>query len=196
MEEEPRIGQEILENSFECLPMFDEACVEAASIVFRSSDNTSNWTLKNHIHFRVGGVPPNISPKGSSFPKVGDRWKFVSFTGYVAKITKKFVSQYRKELLCDKCNHLNVYEAEYEDQYRFPEDFKKICQNKPCKSRSFTEKIAENGLDLKYFRDYQEIKVKENSDSKSCGTIPASVSVTLEDDLADKTKVGDVVTVW
>ena len=192
----PQVCQEILENSFKFLSNFDKACVEAASIIFRSSGDTTKWTLKNNIHFRVVGVPPNTIRNRSTLPKVVDLWKFVSFSGYVTKITKKFAREYRKEVCCDKCKYSNVYEAKYEERYRISADCGKICQNELCKSRSFTQEVDENGLRKTYFSDYQEIKVKENPNSKSFGSMSASVFVTLEDDLVDATKVGDVVTVW
>ena len=142
------------------------------------------------------GVPPNTIRNRSTLPKVVDLWKFVSFSGYVTKITKKFAREYRKEVCCDKCKYSNVYEAKYEECYRFPQECGKICQNELCKSRSFTENVDENGVASTFFRDYQEIKIQEEPNKKASGSPPSFVLVTLEDDLVDAAKAGDVVTVW
>ena len=44
-------------------------------------------------------------------------------------------------------------------------------------------------------RDYQEIKVQEQLDLFSLGTVPKSVKVILENDLVDCCKPGDDVTI-
>lgn len=45
-------------------------------------------------------------------------------------------------------------------------------------------------------RNYQEIKIQEQVQRLSMGTIPRSMWVILEDDLVDTCKAGDDVTIW
>ncbi|CAI9599069.1 unnamed protein product, partial [Staurois parvus] len=45
-------------------------------------------------------------------------------------------------------------------------------------------------------RDYQEIKIQEQVQRLSVGSIPRSMVVVLEDDLVDSCKSGDDVTVY
>ena len=196
MEEIPKFCEEIQDHSLDCLPLFDDACVEAVSRVFHLRDDTTGWTLKKNIHFRVRGVPPIICPKGQTLPRKEHRDKFISFRGYVTKTSLQKMLEFRKEVRCEKCNYVNVYEAKYEECYRFPQECGKICQNELCKSRSFTENVDENGVASTFFRDYQEIKIQEEPNKKASGSPPSFVLVTLEDDLVDAAKAGDVVTVW
>jgi len=44
-------------------------------------------------------------------------------------------------------------------------------------------------------RDYQEIKIQEQTSKLSMGTIPGSMVVVLHDDLVDHAKSGDDVTI-
>lgn len=45
-------------------------------------------------------------------------------------------------------------------------------------------------------RNYQEIKIQEQVQRLSVGSIPRSMWVILEDDLVDCCKAGDDVTIW
>lgn len=45
-------------------------------------------------------------------------------------------------------------------------------------------------------KDYQEIKIQEQVQRLSMGTIPRSMWIVIEDDLVDTCKAGDDITIW
>ena len=195
LDEVPQVCPYILENSPECLPIFDDACVETAMRIFCAADN-SHWTMKNKIHFRVGDVPSIVPNKGSTLPRVKHIWKYRSFSGYVTKVTTRMMLEFTKEVTCQKCGTLNVLEATFYEYYRFPQEGTNFCQNALCKSKLLTSESSKNVNVKKYLRDYQEFKIQEIGNKKNSGSVPTSVWVTSEDDLVDLVKPGDNVTVW
>ncbi|KAJ3080012.1 hypothetical protein HDU99_009523, partial [Rhizoclosmatium hyalinum] len=66
---------------------------------------------------------------------------------------------------------------------------------KECDGKKFKEIVMDAGSNPTECRDYQEIKVQEQVTKLALGTIPRSILILLEDDLADVCKPGDDVSI-
>lgn len=101
--------------------------------------------------------------------------------------------EFRRAYLCTKCKHVNIINAEYEQFYIFATPTR--CKNPEDECRS-TNFAAVTTVEHKNYKDYQEIKIQEQMAKLKVGTIPRSMWVTLEDDLAGSVKPGDDIVVW
>ena len=64
-----------------------------------------------------------------------------------------------------------------------------------CNSIKFSC-FGEKEADSSNLKDYQEIRIQEQAQKLSVGTIPRTISAVLEDDLVDLCKPGDDITVY
>ena len=76
-----------------------------------------------------------------------------------------------------------------------------MCQPSSCPSGEGCNSVkftcfGPKEADSSNLKDYQEIKIQEQAQKLSVGTIPRAISVVLEDDLVDSCKAGDDVTVY
>ncbi|XP_045044649.2 DNA helicase MCM9 isoform X2 [Desmodus rotundus] len=96
--------------------------------------------------------------------------------------------------MCNKCKHVFTVKADSERYYTFCRP--SSCPSlESCSSSKFT---CLSGLSSSpaRCRDYQEIKIQEQVQRLSVGSIPRSMKVILEDDLVDTCKSGDDLTVY
>ncbi|KAH9639377.1 hypothetical protein HF086_002066 [Spodoptera exigua] len=98
--------------------------------------------------------------------------------------------EYQRKYVCMKCRYENCVEAEFENRYILRPPSK--CGNdvKACRSSTFSQVPL---VSREHCKDYQEIKIQEQVNKLSIGTIPGSMWVVLEDDLVDCCKPGDDV---
>lgn len=96
--------------------------------------------------------------------------------------------EHQRDYICLKCKHIVTQKACYEKYYMIAAPSK--CDE--CHSSSIKVK---NDIDVLNFLDYQEIKVQQHFGKSKVGTVPRSISVTLEGDLVDSCKPGDDVNV-
>ncbi|XP_056422410.1 DNA helicase MCM9 isoform X2 [Hyla sarda] len=95
--------------------------------------------------------------------------------------------------MCNKCKHIITVRADFEQYYSFSPPA--YCTNEEgCNSSKFT--CLSDLSSPASCRDYQEIKIQEQVQRLSVGSIPRSMIVVLEDDLVDSSKSGDDVTVY
>lgn len=115
------------------------------------------------------------------------------FSGTVIRASATKLLEYKREYICTKCKYKTICYAEYDKKYIISPP--KKCSNPEnyCTSTNLT---AKDELQAQNCKDYQEIKVQERVSHLSCGTMPKSMLVTLEDDLVDFCKPGDDVTIW
>lgn len=194
LETYPKLCEAILANSTRYLPIYDTALGEAAKQLFTlaGEEKQNTLTLKENIHFRVTGLPHCPEVHRSTMPRLKDYGKFLCIQGTVIKTAQPRVLEYQKEFKCNKCGHNFIIKADYDQYYSIKTPPQ--CPNpKTCKSTSFqpVEKLIPV-----FRRDYQEIKLQEPIHKLAVGTVPTSLWVTLEDDLVDKCKPGDDITVW
>ena len=175
------------------LPLFDEAVSEVQTAILSIPSNEGEFrSLKSHCHARITGVSLRTF-KNVSLPRSSDVGTLISISGTVIRTGSLKMMEKKKEVKCTKCKQQFSVEADLElDGNNFPKITK--CQatfgDKPCPGKVFID--VEGGSEM---TNYQEIKVQEQIQSLSMGSIPRSVIVILTDDLSDSCQAGDDVTV-
>ncbi len=139
--------------------------------------------------------------------------RLVSMDGTIVKASVTRMLESSQEYMCKKCG------AEFSMSIDFGKDDLMVkptrCVKKDCNSDKF-QHVATDGesqdvlkvsvnchrksvLFKENFKsqvkDYQEIKIQEKLDRISKGSLPRSCLVILEDDLVDRVKPGDDVTI-
>ncbi|MEQ2241779.1 DNA helicase mcm9 [Ilyodon furcidens] len=103
------------------------------------------------------------------------------------------VLEYERDYICTKCRHVFKVQADFDQFYTFVQPVG--CPNPVgCNSSKFS--CLSEGSEPAACRDYQEIKIQEQVQRLSVGSIPRSLVVVLEDDLVDSCKSGDDITVY
>jgi DNA helicase MCM9 len=100
------------------------------------------------------------------------------------------ILEYERDFVCGKCHKVFQAQANFEQGYTIPKP--SCCPVKSCNSVNFS---AVTDSSSPHCRDYQEIKLQEQVQRLSIGTIPRAMWILLEDDLVDSCKAGDEVTV-
>ncbi|XP_008294420.1 DNA helicase MCM9 [Stegastes partitus] len=103
------------------------------------------------------------------------------------------VLEFERDYMCTKCRHVFTVQADFDQFYTFVPPLS--CSN-PTGCNSFKFSCLSEGCEPAACRDYQEIKIQEQVQRLTVGSIPRSVVVVLEDDLVDSCKSGDDVTVY
>ncbi|KAJ3206112.1 hypothetical protein HDU82_004712 [Entophlyctis luteolus] len=176
----------ILQKPVETLAILDKSFVLAQFHVRDTSDvrDQKHMSVKTNAHVRCIRLPQIRNLQFQRIPRSGHVGKLINFVGTVIRQTGmvKMVES-RKLFECATCRgrfHLPVErELGYQD----------------CDGRKFREIPVDAGSNLSECRDYQEIKVQEQVTKLELGTIPRSIIVLLEDDLADSCKPGDDVSI-
>ncbi|XP_019751760.1 DNA helicase MCM9 isoform X2 [Hippocampus comes] len=148
----------------------------------------------NHtLHARITGLPVCPELTRDTIPRSRDVGHFLSVTGTVIRTSVAKVLEYGRDYMCTKCRHVFVLRADFEQFYAFVPPA--ACPNPDgCNSCKFS--CLSGGSEPTACRDYQEIKIQEQVQRLSVGSIPRSMVVVLEDDLVDSCKSGDDVTVY
>ncbi|KAK2864296.1 hypothetical protein Q7C36_003450 [Tachysurus vachellii] len=176
------------------LHVFDEALHAAVLSISRSEPLQSSLKLKHNLHVRVSGLLVCPEMTREHIPKARDVGHFLSVTGTVIRTSVTKVLEYQRDYMCNKCRHVFSVQADFEQYYTFTPPGR--CPNQDeCSSFKFTC-LAERDAPPSSCRDYQEIKIQEQVQRLSVGSIPRSMLVILEDDLVDSCKSGDDITVY
>ncbi|XP_077567726.1 DNA helicase MCM9 isoform X2 [Stigmatopora nigra] len=149
--------------------------------------------VKNTLHARITGLPVCPELTRDTIPRSRDVGHFLSVTGTVIRASVAKVLAYERDYMCTKCRHVFVLQADFEQFYSFVSPV--VCPNPDaCNSCKFS--CLSGGSEPAACKDYQEIKIQEQVQRLSVGSIPRSMVVVLEDDLVDTCKSGDDVTVY
>ncbi|KAM6084956.1 DNA helicase MCM9 isoform 1-T2 [Theristicus caerulescens] len=182
-------------NAFpsEVLPIFDSALRRAALAVLQAATAPPQLSVKQNLHARVSGLPVCPELTREHIPKTRDVGHFLSVTGTVIRTSLVKVLEFERSYICNKCKHVFVVKADFEQYYAFCRP--SACLNEEgCKSTKFT--CLSGTTSSTCCRDYQEIKIQEQVQRLSVGSIPRCMVVVLEDDLVDSCKSGDDITVY
>ncbi|KAM8999408.1 DNA helicase MCM9 isoform X1 [Sarcophilus harrisii] len=183
-------------NAFpnEVLPIFDSALRRAALTILQSLSQSEEFYMKQNLHARISGLPVCPELMREHIPKTKDVGHFLSVTGTVIRTSMVKVLEYERDYMCNKCKHVFVVKADFEQHYAFCRP--SSCPNKEgCNSSKFTCLSGSSSSPARC-RDYQEIKIQEQVQRLSVGSIPRSMKVVLEDDLVDSCKSGDDLTIY
>ncbi|XP_004673870.2 PREDICTED: DNA helicase MCM9 [Condylura cristata] len=183
-------------NAFpnEVLTVFDSALQRSALTLLQSLSQPEDFTLKQNLHARISGLPVCPELVREHIPKTKDVGHFLSVTGTVIQTSLVKVLEFERDYMCNKCKHVFVVKADFEQYYTF-------CQPSSCPSLDSCDSskfTCLSGLSssVTKCRDYQEIKIQEQVQRLSVGSIPRSMKVILEDDLVDNCKSGDDLTIY
>ncbi|XP_017933395.1 DNA helicase MCM9 isoform X2 [Manacus vitellinus] len=183
-------------NAFpsEVLPIFDSALRRAALAALQDTADPARLSLKQNLHARVSGLPVCPELTREHIPKTKDVGHFLSVTGTVIRTSSVKVLEFERSYICNKCKHVFAVKADFEQYYAFCRP--SACLNEEgCNSIKFTC-LSGTASSPTCCRDYQEIKIQEQVQRLSVGSIPRCMVVVLEDDLVDSCKSGDDITVY
>ncbi|NXN96030.1 MCM9 helicase, partial [Rhinopomastus cyanomelas] len=184
-------------NAFpsQVLPIFDNALRRAAMAVLQEvGSGAGHLSMKHNLHARVTGLPVCPELTREHIPKTKDVGHFLSVTGTVVRTGLVKVLEFERSYICNKCKHVFAIKADFEQYYTFC--CPSACLNEEgCNSTKFTC-LSGTTSSPACCRDYQEIKIQEQVQRLSVGSIPRCMVVILEDDLVDSCKSGDDITVY
>ncbi|XP_008005409.3 DNA helicase MCM9 isoform X2 [Chlorocebus sabaeus] len=172
----------------EVLTVFDSALQRSALTILQSLSQSEGVSMKQNLHARISGLPVCPELVREHIPKTKDVGHFLSVTGTVIRTSLVKVLEFERDYMCTKCKHVFVVKADFEQYYTFCRP--SSCPSlESCDSSKFT---CLSGLSSSptRCRDYQEIKIQEQVQRLSVGSIPRSMKVILEDDLVDSCKSG------
>ncbi|XP_059033702.1 DNA helicase MCM9 isoform X2 [Mustela lutreola] len=177
-------------NAFpnEVLTVFDSALRRSALTILQSLSQPEGASMKQNLHARISGLPICPELVREHIPKTKDVGHFLSVTGTVIRTSLVKILEFERDYMCNKCKHVFVVKADFEQYYTFCRP--SSCPSlESCDSSKFT---CLSGLSSSpsRCRDYQEIKIQEQVQRLSVGSIPRSMKVILEDDLVDSCKSG------
>ncbi|XP_062858615.1 DNA helicase MCM9 [Trichomycterus rosablanca] len=183
-------------NAFpgQVLSVFDDALRAAASAISQTESQRIPYALRRNLHVRVSGLPVCPELTREHIPKSRDVGHFLSVTGTVIRTGATKVLEYQRDYMCNKCRHVFSVQADFEQHYSF-EPPTRCPGEDECSSFKFTC-LADRDAPPSACKDYQEIKIQEQVQRLSVGSIPRSMLVILEDDLVDSCKSGDDITVY
>ncbi|XP_068198706.1 DNA helicase MCM9 [Antennarius striatus] len=198
-EDSMEVGDFFMAYPSDVLSVFDKVlhrkAVEFSQKASSSSsggDRMKETRLKFTPHARITGLPVCPELTRDTIPRSRDVGRFLSVTGTVIRTSVTKVLEYEREFMCTKCHHVFTVQADF-DQFC---TFARLACPKPDGCNSIKFSCLSGGSDPAACRDYQEIKLQEQVQRLSVGSIPRSVVVVLEDDLVDSCKSGDDVTVY
>ncbi|KAM4713236.1 DNA helicase MCM9 isoform 2-T2 [Anableps anableps] len=181
------------------LAVFDEvlqkkamALTDVASLKDKG-EGPSKRILRQIYHTRITGLPVCPELTRHTIPSSKDVGHFLSVTGTVIRISVAKVLEYERDYMCTKCRHVFQVQADFDQFYTFVPPVG--CPN-PVGCNSYKFSCLSGRSEPTACRDYQEIKIQEQVQRLSVGSIPRSLVVVLEDDLVDSCKSGDDITVY
>ncbi|XP_035899876.1 DNA helicase MCM9-like isoform X2 [Anopheles stephensi] len=149
------------------------------------------FQIKQNCHVRFVNVP--VSPaelRKTAYPNNESVGQFLQVKGSVIRMTSSRFLEYKREYACTRCKQKVLIEAEYSKSYVFePPGPCPNAREAGCRGQ-LQPVSAQPQPEL--CRDYQEIRIQEIMSERN---VPASLVVTLEDDLVDSCQPGDCVTV-
>ncbi|XP_029281765.1 DNA helicase MCM9-like [Cottoperca gobio] len=137
---------------------------------------------------RVAGLPACPELTRETIPRSRDVGHFLSVTGTVIRTSVAKVLEYERDYMCSKCSHVFTLQADFDQFYTFVPPA--ACPN-PVVCNSYKFSCLSGGSEPAACRDFQEIKIQEQVQRLSVGSIPRSMVVVLEDDLVDSCKSGE-----
>ncbi|GFO31120.1 DNA helicase mcm9-like [Plakobranchus ocellatus] len=187
--------EKLLPAPLSLLETFDAALVDAETVVKQELDEQgtqAHMTVKKKVHIRIMSLPVCPELSRTTLPRTGDTGSFLSVIGTVIRTTLVRVLEYEREYICTRCKTVTTAKADFEQFYSLAKP--QACTNESCGANNLVI-LGDSGQGPSHCRNYQEIKVQEQVQRLSMGTIPRSMWVILEDDLVDACKAGDDVTI-
>lgn len=141
----------------------------------------------------------------TKIPRSDDVGKFISIKGTIIRTGMIKMLEISKIFHCATCKQHFVCRYDIEQFNTIPKPIKCLASSecegtkfKPVETDSGKFSNVVNNLPVQVPMtciDYQEVKIQEQVNRLSVGTIPKSMVVVLENDLVDTCKAGDDVTI-
>lgn len=179
------------------LPCLDAALVKAQiTLLQRPLPNRHILSIKENTHARLRGLSYflDASTTHPAHPRIGEVSsahidRLITVRGTVVRTGAVKLLESRRLYECNKCKHRFVIAADLEQgaTVQLPAACPSRRDN-PCKGTNFKH-IEEVSL----YTNYQEIQLQEGRQCLTVGAAPKTLTVVLQDDLADSCHVGEVV---
>lgn len=152
----------------------------------------AGYQIKEHCHVRFTNLPTTDAGYRTLFPSDEQAGQFVQIKGNVVRMTQAKLLEYKRDYVCGRCHQTTTIEGAYNKFYII--ESPRSCATKTGEAHCRgvpRPKLAQ--LNASYCKDFQEIRVQELLSDKN---MPASMIVTLENDLVNSCQPGDCVTIW
>lgn len=178
-----------------CLTLMDKALVELMASLEQMTLAEDVLISKPNSHVRFSNLPHVPAYFRTSIPTSDDVGKLVSISATVTRSGAASMVVESHVYQCCKCRGTFSVTAHVD----------RNCQAVPpvvcladveagCRSNKFKPVVEDpTNQSNRPLRSYQELKVQEQVNKLSLGTIPRSILVVMQDDLVDAAKPGDDV---
>ncbi|CEP11977.1 hypothetical protein [Parasitella parasitica] len=173
---------ELMNNPAECLPAFDAALMKLVEIGYPNMKDTPFY-----VGFKGSFGDNHVNPRTLRALYLG---KFVCIEGIVTRCSLVRPKVLKSIHYAEKTN--SHYMREYRDATT-PGNPVPTGAIYPTQDDSGNPLITEFGYST--YRDHQSISIQEMPERAPAGQLPRSVDVILDDDLVDRAKPGDRVSI-
>ncbi|KAG0302474.1 DNA helicase mcm9 [Dissophora globulifera] len=190
-----RLCTELTGSPHTVLPIFDSILQDVQLELINTNDNPErHLSLKPKCTARLMGLPAAEFQR-MTIPNSSDIGKFLSITATVVRTGVVKMLENSKKFFCAVCKQTFEVQADVEqfNQVITPTRCLAKTNARPCQGNRFQMVETPPGQLPDGCRDYQEIKIQEQTNKLTMGTIPGSMVVILHDDLVDHAKSGDDV---
>ncbi|KAG8714802.1 MCM DNA helicase complex subunit [Ceratobasidium sp. 394] len=175
----------LLKRPHEYIPAFDAALLERVKIQY-DVDKHDIAGKEYNIGFRGSFGDHHVNPRTLRAMHIG---KMISLEGIVTRCSLVRPKMLRSIHYCEKTT--TFYKCDYRDSTT-------LSSQGPTSTITPLVDAEENPLQMEVgfstFRDHQRISIQEMPERAPPGQLPRSVDVIMDDDLVDKCKPGDRIT--
>ena len=165
----------IITQFFRFLPYLEKA----VKMLFEQLNSTYVKEHPGYYHISFKNVSEHKKIRQLRSIELG---KLISINGTITRSSEVKPELIKGTFICKMCNSAvkNV-----EQQFRYTEP--KVCSNLNCNNHNKWELLEEDSV----FSDWQKLKVQENPNDISTGSMPRTIDVILRNELVEKAKPGD-----
>ena len=195
------LGTILLHKPLEYQSIYDEGVQKAQEQLLerKKEEDPTNYalqymTVKASCHLRLHSLPrcPELCKPTVTSIRAEDINRLLSVSGTVIRTAPVKMIHQRRDYVCAKCNHQFNVECDFEmrNEMKIPAECPSQDSAKACGGTKFDVLPGSETC-----RDYQEVRIQEQVHKLTVGSIPRSITLVLHDDLVDRCKPGDDVTV-
>ncbi|KAF8610801.1 MCM-domain-containing protein [Ceratobasidium sp. AG-I] len=181
----PEYAMGLLKHPHEYIPAFDAALLERVKIQY-DVDKHDIAGKEYNVGFRGSFGDHHVNPRTLRALHIG---KMISLEGIVTRCSLVRPKMLRSVHYCEKTT--TFYKCDYRDSTT-------LSGQAPTSSITPLVDEESNPLQMEFgfstFRDHQRISIQEMPERAPPGQLPRSVDVIMDDDLVDKCKPGDRIT--
>ena len=183
---------------------FDQAVIDAQEKLYEALKqevppriDLPFLTIKQSCHLRFFSLPrcPELWKPTVSSIRAADINRLLTVSGTVIRRGNMKLIHQKREYKCPKCEHRFLVESDFEqrNEMKMPLECPSASAGlsaRPCNATRFEQIEGSETC-----RDYQEVRIQEQVHRLTVGSIPRSITLVLQDDLVDRCKPGDDVTI-